>query len=250
MIVPIQDWQRTLQPVLESCAALNQVTILGQTDSTQDEARRINAQPGHVIIAVRQTAGRGRMGRTWIDDRGEGLAVSIVVAVAPPERLAVLSAVAVAHALQAHCPAKVCVGIKWPNDIVVNDRKLAGILVEQDSRRAIIGIGINVEQKSWPDELRDRAVSLHQLGARADHLTVLRSLLPALDAAMALSDDELLRRFAERDALVGKTVTLYDAGRAVTGRVHSVSPRHGIVVQTDQGERHLPAATVSTHPPA
>jgi hypothetical protein len=85
---------------------------------------------------------------------------------------------------------------------------------------------------------------------KVDRLDVLQELLPAIDKAMNLSDEELCRRFQDRDVLTGTVATLLHACRTITGRVMRVDPMHGLVVQTDQGEQRLPAATTSTHPPA
>ncbi len=112
------------------------VVIVPETTSTQDAARRLDAAPGTVVIAGRQTAGRGRLGRVWADTGDEGIAASFVCAVAAPERMAVACAVATARAAESVLGR--LVGIKWPNDIVAEGRKLAGILIEQSGDRAVI----------------------------------------------------------------------------------------------------------------
>ena len=183
-----------LEQVVSDCELFDRVTVLCETDSTQDAAKRMNAMPGSVIVTGRQTTGRGRLGRTWIDDAGEGIAVTLVTDRGEPERLAMATAVGTAHAAEAALGSKV--GIKWPNDIVVDSRKLAGILVEQADHRAIIGVGMNVRQSSWPAELACRAVSLRQLDCGVDRIDVLTNLICAIDRALCATIDVLAQEYS------------------------------------------------------
>ena len=111
--------------------------------------------------------------------------------------MAILSGTA--HAAEAALGSKV--GIKWPNDIVVNSRKLAGILVEQSDHRAVVGVGINVRQSSWPAELACRAVSLRQLDCGVDRIDVLTNLIAAIDRALCATIDVLAQEYSLRNAL-------------------------------------------------
>lgn len=225
------------------------VVVLAETDSTQDAARRLGLAAGRVIVAGRQTAGRGRLGRAWADTGTEGIAVTFVVegpsAGAGPrrERLAVASAVGVARAAESVLGRGVA--IKWPNDILVDGRKLAGILIEQTDSLAYIGVGMNVSQKTWPAALADRAVSLAQLGAQVDRLEVLETLLPTVDAALRLTDNQLLDEFASRDGLRGTTATFRSDGRTVRGLVERIDPLRGLLVNTGSQVVALRAATTT-----
>src|SRR5439155_23451041 len=99
-LMTIDHWPARLHAVVAAhCLLLRRVTVLRETDSTQDAARRMSAAPGDVIIARRPTSGRGRLGRRWIDLHGEGVALTAVIAWhSEPERLAIAAAVGVARA--------------------------------------------------------------------------------------------------------------------------------------------------------
>jgi BirA family biotin operon repressor/biotin-[acetyl-CoA-carboxylase] ligase len=242
---PLDAWPARLAAALASCRHIRRAIVLATTDSTQDAARRLQAAPGDVIVAARQTAGRGRLGRPWSDTADRGIAVTIVLHQAPvePPALAVAVAVGVARAAEQllHAP----VGIKWPNDIVVARRKLAGILIEHADGLAHIGIGLNVAQLDWPLELAERAVSLAQLGTTVDRLEVLAHLLPAVDGAIDLDADALRREWARRDALRGAAATIRHNGRLVRGTVVEIDPLRWLKLRTGHGDITLPAATTT-----
>ena len=164
------------------------VTALEATDSTQTEVKRravAGGPEGTVVTARHQRAGRGRRGRDWWDEPGQSLLVSVLLrptgpsAVAP--QLALVAGLAVAEALEAG--AGVTARIRWPNDLLVDGRKVCGILAEAASEggrrldHVILGIGINLNQAEFPDALRARATSL-RLITGAPHEA--EALLPVL----------------------------------------------------------------------
>jgi BirA family transcriptional regulator, biotin operon repressor / biotin---[acetyl-CoA-carboxylase] ligase len=252
--IAVEKWQDVLakSPSIEE-RLWNRVVVLQQTDSTQDAARRLDAQVGDVLVAGRQTSGRGRLGRAWADTGEDGVAVTFVLEAIRSERLAVACAVAAAHAIGASMKVnggwrtrKVKIGIKWPNDIVVDGRKIAGILIEQTDERAYVGIGINVRQVSWPAELQRRAISLAELGFDVDRLLVIEMLMQCLRFMLRDDDARLIDRFRERDALTGTTCCFRIGEREVRGTVVRVDPMRGLAVLTEnQGEVWLPAATTT-----
>ncbi len=247
----IEAWTDRLRAVLgDPNGPLQRVIVLRETDSTQDAARRLGAGPGDVVVAWRQTAGRGRLGRAWADTGDEGIAVTFVIEAAPPERLAPACAVGAARAAEALLglagTEQATVGIKWPNDVVAGGRKLAGVLVEQADGVAAVGIGMNVSQTQWPPDLTDRAVSLVQLGARVDRIDAAASLIGAMNEALRLDDERLRGEFVARDVLAGRRATFRSGGRTITGTVRQIDPMLGLIVRTDrQDEVHLPAATTT-----
>jgi BirA family biotin operon repressor/biotin-[acetyl-CoA-carboxylase] ligase len=180
-----------------SCRLLRRVIVLRQTDSTQDAARRLNATPGDVVVAWRQTAGRGQFGRQWADTGTDGVAMTVVIERDSPQRLVLATALGVASAAETILGRPVT--IKQPNDILVDGRKLAGVLVEQIEQVALIGVGMNVGQRSWPDELRDRAISVAQLQMNIDRLHIIEAILINLDRVLRESEAQLAREFASRD---------------------------------------------------
>lgn len=240
--IPIERWPARLEAAVADCGAFDQVRVLNDTASTQDAARRMHAAPGTVIVAWNQAAGRGRLGRAWASAT-EGAAVTFVLEPGQTERLAIVGAVAAAGAAEAQLEH--AVGIKWPNDIVVGGRKLAGVLVEQNDNRALPAIGMNVAQLSWPSSLGKSAVSLRELGVDVDRLDVLEALIRHMDRAIVLSDEELMEEFSQRDVLGGQRLTLREGGRVITGRLSRLDPLVGLAVETDLGSVWLPAATTT-----
>ncbi len=244
----IDSWTGRLNAVLTAAdGPFDRVVVIRETASTQDAARRLAALPGTIVVAWRQTAGRGRLGRAWADTLDQGIAASFVVTVpAQPERLVIACAVAAARAAQTVLGRSV--GIKWPNDIVVDGRKLAGILIELSGERAVVGIGMNVLQTRWPPPLADRAVSLVQLMSRPEpiqRLTVLEALVRAMNETLPDDNDRLCDEFARRDVLAGTRVVCRSGRRTITGTVLKVDPIRGLLVVSDREQVYLPAAVTT-----
>ncbi len=241
---PIEEWPDRLEAALKAGGnSRHRVFVVRETDSTQEAARRIGASANDVVVAWRQTAGRGRLGRRWFDPENLGIAATFVRTAAAPEYLAVASAVGTAWAAEKLLDGPV--GIKWPNDIMVDGRKLAGILIQQTSDLAFIGIGMNVNQIRWPATLADRAVSLAQISRPVDRLEALGILLPALFRSLFQARDVLEEEFARRDCLRGSRATFLTGQEIVTGRVLRTDPGRGLLLSTDAGEVFLPAATTT-----
>jgi BirA family biotin operon repressor/biotin-[acetyl-CoA-carboxylase] ligase len=249
--VPIEQWSDRLQRVLDALdGPLRRVTVLRETGSTQDAAATLSAAPGDVIAAWRQTAGRGRRERTWADTAEAGIAVTIVTEAGPPQWLAVASAVGTALAAESLLGR--AVGIKWPNDVVDDGRKLAGVLVEQAGGRALIGVGVNVSQTDWPPGLAGRAVSLAELGTPVDRVEAVAAVIESMSRALRLAPDELGDEFSARDVLKGSRATFRAQKRTITGTVLRVDPMQGLLVEAEGRRMYLPAATttvVSDEPP-
>lgn len=185
------------------------------------------------------------MGRAWHDTDVEGVAMTLIAKPDRPERMAVLSAVAVCFGLT-EAAKGVVFGIKWPNDIVVGGRKVAGILIEQEPTRALIGIGINVGQQVFPESIADRAASLEQLGVRRDRLSVMRHVLQSMSRMWEQDDEVLSHFFSNWDVLAGSTAGFRIGEREIRGKVLRVDPMKGLAVLTEtEGEVWLPAATTS-----
>jgi BirA family biotin operon repressor/biotin-[acetyl-CoA-carboxylase] ligase len=146
--------------------------IYDEVDSTQNIAHslvRQGAIEGTLVLAEQQNAGRGRMGRNWFSPKGKGVWMSLIlkptISMQFTPQLTLLAAVALCRAIQAHIPHQV--GIKWPNDLLINGRKISGILLEssaEDERLnyviAGIGISVNLLPEDYPDELRSKSTSL------------------------------------------------------------------------------------------
>jgi BirA family biotin operon repressor/biotin-[acetyl-CoA-carboxylase] ligase len=208
------------------------------TDSTNTRARELaaaGAPHGTLVTAAEQTAGRGRQGRTWTAPPGRSLLCSVVIRDLPP-LVSLVAGVATAEAVGPEAQ------LKWPNDVYVARRKVAGILVEgrPQERWGIIGVGVNVAvaPESFPAELADRAGTLG-LGSEAIE-PVLARLLGALDRWLAAPVEAVLDAVRARDALLGQTVTW--AGG--TARGAGIDDRGRLLVDTPDGRQALNAGEV------
>lgn len=237
---------------------INRGVFVDTCESTQDEAKRLcNATPGLVVLAGRQTAGRGRLGRKWHEGVGLGVAMSFVLdAGLGVERLSLAGALG-AYQACADCmlDTSVELGLRWPNDVVERlrhgpGRKLAGVLVEVDitAKIAVLGVGVNVLQHAghWPNELRGRATSLNDLGCSADRDRVALALIRGIAAAAERDVAELASAFSATDTLAGTHQRFIHDGREYAGTVQSVDPAAAIRLVDAHGIEHaLPALTTS-----
>jgi BirA family biotin operon repressor/biotin-[acetyl-CoA-carboxylase] ligase len=197
------------------------LVVTAETGSTNDDAldaARHGAPHGAVFVADAQRSGRGRRGSTWTSPPGENLTFSVLLRpTVPPERISAIALVA-GLAVRAATAARVPDGvfIKWPNDVLCNDRKLAGILVESRMDGAsvdavVVGIGVNVHMRDLPPEIATLATSLALLGDASPNRE-------ALLAGVLAGFEERLRRFevAGLSALLSE-LNVHDAlhGRAL-----------------------------------
>jgi BirA family transcriptional regulator, biotin operon repressor / biotin---[acetyl-CoA-carboxylase] ligase len=214
---------------------------LRETSSTSDRARELaaaGAPHGTLVTAAAQSAGRGRQGRTWSAPPGHALLMSLVLRGAQP-LLPLAAAVALAEVAGERAR------IKWPNDVLLDGRKLGGILAEGRPQEdwAVLGIGVNVAVRleDLPPELHDTAATLGR--AAADVEPFLAALLEAIERALALPTRELLDAWRARDALRGRQISWSGgAGTAAgidgEGRLIVELPGGGRTA-LDAGEVHL-----------
>lgn len=215
--------------------------------STQDIAREM--PHGSVVTALRQTAGRGRLGRSWADTGDDGVALSMVLEDGGGPAFSCAVALAAAEAIEEIAPS-LSVQVKWPNDLMLNSRKCGGILIERVNQPGgaavlVVGIGINVSHTEFPPELEGRATSLRLCGAMVDRLGLLGHLLPSLWQLNRWNGPFPSAQFVRRDWLRGRTCRMATASGEVRGRVCSVDPLRGLEVESDSGSCWLPAATTS-----
>lgn len=211
------------------------------TDSTNARARELarrGVPHGAVVTAAEQTAGRGRQGRTWTAASGRALLCSVVIR-DPPRLLPLAAGVAVAEVAGGQAR------IKWPNDILVHGRKVAGILVEGRPQEgwAVVGVGLNVAIRApedFPAELRESAGTLG-LAPEAIEGT-LDALLDRLEAWIGAPEPGLLEAVRARDALLGCPVR-WAGGSGVAAGIDDegrlVVEAESGVVRLDAGEVHL-----------
>ncbi|MBZ5672765.1 MAG: biotin--[acetyl-CoA-carboxylase] ligase [Acidobacteriia bacterium] len=194
-------------------------------DSTMIEARR-DMQPGRIVGSEEQTAGMGRHGRKWISEAGTGLYVSMVLAAKP------VPVVMLALGLATH-QAIGCGDIRWPNDVLLNGKKCAGVLAQLEGDTIIAGIGINVSQTAFPDNLETPATSLLLEGVTVAREDLLIALVESIDRYTRLDADDILREFANASSyVVGKRVRV-EAG--LEGVTCGLDPAGFLRVREDNG---------------
>jgi BirA family biotin operon repressor/biotin-[acetyl-CoA-carboxylase] ligase len=211
-------------------------------DSTNLRARLLaaaGAPHGTLVTAAEQSAGRGRQGRTWTAPAGRALLCSLVIR-RPPRLLPLAAGVAVAQAVETAGGEQAL--LKWPNDVLIAGRKVAGILVEgrPQEQWAVLGIGVNVALSSddFPSELRGTAISLGLEPAALE--PTLATLLRALESWIDAPASSVLDGVRSRDALLNREVR-WSSGR---GRAAGVDDDGRLLVQTDGGPCTLEAGEV------
>lgn len=205
----------------------------------------------HLIIAERQSAGRGRGRNRWWSQSG-GLLFSALVETGSPDgapprsRLALSAGLAVCESIERLLPG--CdVRVKWPNDVYVNDRKICGILVEMAGASAVVGIGLNVNNsfETAPPDLQKTAISMRDAtGRQFDRTELLVAIVNRLiEASGTLRDDEdddLLARWSPRCYLTGRIVRIEVGDRSTVGRCRGIDEEGALVLDTESGPtRHL-----------
>jgi BirA family transcriptional regulator, biotin operon repressor / biotin---[acetyl-CoA-carboxylase] ligase len=220
-----------------------------ETGSTNDAARQLaeqGAPEGTIVLAEKQTQGRGRLGRSWLSEQGDGIYASILLRpVLKPRDAAVLTlvaAVAGSEAIEQACELRA--DIKWPNDLLLSGRKCCGILSEMQAERdeiryVIVGIGINVNHSIFPEELR--ATSLRIEGKRIySRVAVLCAFLQKFEL---LYDDlqrgdrsAVLQRWVDRSSFAfGKNVTVDLGNRKIEGQTAGLSELGNLKVKLADG---------------
>lgn len=208
--------------------------------STNDEARDLAAKGvphGSLVLAEKQTKGRGRRGQAWVCPVGEGIACSLILrpVMAPAlwSRHSLAAGLGVAEALE------ISSEVKWPNDIWVAGQKICGILVEATREAVIIGIGLNVNVRSFPSDLAFPATSLLlETGRMWSREEVLIALIERVMTRSRQIDQEfpsVIESWNTRCALRHKTVRCIVSGRAKQGVVEGVSPAGELLLRTPEG---------------
>ena len=196
-------------------------------DSTMRAA--VGLERGSVVLAGQQTAGQGRHGRSWHSEPASGIYCSVVLKPAPALTLAL--GLATADAI-ARATGLVC-DLRWPNDVMLAGKKVSGILVQN----AIAGIGINVNQTSFPEELANEATSLRlHTDAPVSLTSVVLNLLPAIDAFAKLDKDTILLLFARASSYAaGRRVRVEQVDGTIEGTTAGLDPAGFLIVRKDDG---------------
>lgn len=231
-----------------NCRIPWRVKIFQVIDSTSDEVLRRGRRgekEGLVVIAERQLRGRGRQGRSWESSLALGLYMTLLLepSFQPllPQQFALMSSVAVVEALNNLGLENV--GIKWPNDIVVDSRKLGGILIETDrginSKRFIaIGIGINVNQAEihFPGPLQNKATSIYmERGQPMRRVELMAEVLKRIDRNYGLSFFEIKEKWMKKMVSRDREVEFEEDGQRIKGKIRGIDEMGWLVVEKENG---------------
>jgi len=217
------------------------------TNDLADDVAEKGAVEGTIITTEQQTSGRGRLGRSWHSPPGSGIYVSFIIRPGfSPENapgISVMTALALAETLAGFCPGKV--KIKWPNDVMISDRKVAGILTELSAEKGkinhlIVGVGINVNQKKddFPEELRKTATSLRLImRKKVRRAALLQNFLKTFEKEYSQYKKTHLkkanRRLRRYSYLLNRTITLVLGKEKLTGKVIDIDGQGRLIIERD-----------------
>ncbi|NLW87853.1 MAG: biotin--[acetyl-CoA-carboxylase] ligase [Planctomycetes bacterium] len=228
---------------------------VGSTNDVAFDAAQRAECDGLAVFAERQTSGRGRFGRQWVSEPGANLLASVLLIdeSIPHDAVTIASGLAVAEAVEnsagVHCR------LKWPNDVLIGDAKVAGVLVETrkvNRRRClVIGIGINVNASPQADSLRRPATSIAQ---HVEHvprrIEIARELLSRLDHWVGVIEagrlDDIHGPWLDHCDMINSRVGITCSGRQYVGRVLDIDPTRGLCLSLDSGQNVFLPASFST----
>lgn len=227
---------------LDTVLVGQRIVLFDTIDSTNAHALE-KGRHGYVYVADSQTMGRGRRGRPWHSAPGLGLWFTVAFE-ETIEGLTYAAALAVRDAIAHHCTPK----IKWPNDILLNGKKICGILTEQKDERTALGIGINVHHrlKDFPEELRDKASSLaNETSESWERAHILRDVLTHLDRNVMLlrsgKFDDIRAAWVDACGLKGRRIR----HGTHTGIVSEIDLDGAIILQTSEGPHRIIAGDIT-----
>lgn len=250
-----------LRPMLRGTlfeAHLHHFYKIGSTNTAAMAAASEGAAEGSVFLAEEQTSGRGRGANTWQSPRSSGIYCSAVLRPPlPPSDVLVLSLMTglAAQAAIRQTDSRMQPNLKWPNDVLIEGKKVCGILTEMNAeatrvRYVVVGIGINVNQASFPKELQATSLRL-VTGSEWSRVELLAALLKSLDREYRQflqnpdSKESILRRFAENSSwLHGKKVRIEENGSAFEGTTEGLDARGFLQVRTAHGVQTVLSGTV------
>ncbi len=232
-----------------------EIVCLKETDSTNLQAKELaskGAPEGTLVIAEKQTSGRGRKGRTWFSPQGHGIYASLILrpALSPAEApgITLITAVAAAEALISL--TRLPIRIKWPNDLLVNGKKLAGILTEISTEMdavdyIIVGFGLNVNtpRDDFPKEIRNIATSvLIESGTVFSRINIIQSFLKHYETYYDIFKKggfaEVRNKWKELTDIIGRKVMVEKVGKTYSGKVVDVDNDGVLILKDETGRSH------------
>lgn len=225
------------------------IKVMKTVDSTNEEAKRLannGAESGLIVAAEEQTAGKGRLGRVWKSDNGGIYFTLLIRPELPPSAIASITlasgyAVCLAIRNYTECDAK----IKWPNDVIIGNKKVCGILTEMAAQSdqidyVAIGIGMNVNHTEFPDEISKKATSLRiETGEKIDRNAFFKCVIQKLDEvissflfSVSLED---IQSFKALCATLGRRVSVQRGGKTVEGTACDITANGELIIKDDIG---------------
>lgn len=208
-------------------------------ESTNEYAKTLtkDAPEGAVILVDEQTGGRGRFGRQWYSPKG-GIWMSVILHPPDPSLIAIIAGIAVCKALHMN---GVLPGIKWPNDIVLNGKKIGGILTEIIDKIVILGIGVNLNIREFPDELEATASSVFlETKKHLEKKMVFDTLCKQLDDCYIMLKQnkvtDLLTEWRHYTILLGQQVVIEMPDKELSGKVLDISRDGALIVMRSDGK--------------
>ncbi|MFW6270961.1 MAG: biotin--[acetyl-CoA-carboxylase] ligase [Bacillota bacterium] len=246
MIIPEEIlWKLSTEKIGKNIKFYNEI------DSTNEKAKEIAGKVpgGTVILTEKQKKGKGRRGREWYSPAGSGLWFSIILYPDfQPDKAPMLTVLAALSVEESLDDMNIATDIKWPNDIILNNKKIAGILSELNAEidqinYAVVGIGINVNQDSFPQNLKDIASSLKiETGKNIDRVNLLNNIFYSFERyyKMLLSDkeEELLKIWKNKLKCLNKRVVIDSNGKIYRGKAVDVSLKGELVIKDEKGKEH------------
>jgi len=230
------------------------IITLESVDSTQNYARKIadaGAPEGAVIVALEQRAGKGRMSRAWLSPKG-GLWFTLLLRPSAPMgelyKLTLLFGVSVARALESY-GLKPC--LKWPNDVLVNGKKICGILLETSGEPdrvdyVLVGIGLNVNfsSRDLPEDIRSSSTSVYDvLNRRVDRADLLCQILKNSESLYLSAAKEGFKKVIDAwrsmPCTIGRTVTVQSFGGSISGRAVDIDDDGSLILETKDGRKKV-----------
>jgi BirA family biotin operon repressor/biotin-[acetyl-CoA-carboxylase] ligase len=213
---------------------------LNSTNTLAIKLSKMNMPHGTVIWAKKQLAGRGRGNKSWYSPKDNGLYFSIILYPPLPfsywPLLSLVTAAAIAKSLEEI--STVSLGLKWPNDIWAKGKKIGGILIETYKKAAIVGVGININQKKFPPYLKDRAISLFLLTNKEFVLeNILTYLLLELERSYDLffkKENIFLEEWQARNILKNRIIILKVENKILKGRVLDIDTKGALLLMDDK----------------
>ncbi len=245
--IPLNEFVVRAKRALRARVLGRRIVAVPEVDSTNRLARegvRNGDSAGTVYITDHQTQGRGRMGRTWSAEKGQNLLFSVIIETTGPilTHIPLRAALAVRDAVDVAVPQKP-VEVKWPNDVLITGKKCAGMLLEAASSgqsRLVLGIGVNVNQLSFPPDHRDTATSLRlESGEVVDRVSLFCGILESLEQRLINSQPATTRWMADYEDVMyrrAQDITLYFPERksSISGTIRGIAEDGALLLESPE----------------